>query len=621
MNTIKEINLSVVTAVVALVSLVAALIAYLSGNYDAAMPFLKWVLFAGLIPLWFEIVRDMVRGRFGVDLIAGVALVASFIFDQYLAGVVVLLMLSGGQSLEAYALRRARRDLSALLSRAPQTAHLREGGELRDIPVDSVAVDSIVVVKAGEIVPLDGVVMEGETFVDEATLTGESIPVEKSAGALVYSGTINKNGTISVRTTKTAGDSSYNKIVELVRSAESERAPLVRLADRYSVVFTAITFALALGAWLFTHDTMRILAVLVVATPCPLILATPIALISGMSRASARGVIVKGGGALENLASARTFIFDKTGTVTLGTPDVDSVFSYKGTDDSVLSIAASLDQLSAHVLAQSLVAHAKARKVALETPSGFKEDFGNGVRGTIGGKEYVFGKLAFVSRFAKDIPLDVEHTLAAYRDEGKAIVYLADAQHLLGYVVFRDRIRTDSRALFDGLKNDGVSRVALLSGDRKHVAEHVAAQIGIREVFAESLPDDKLRIIRDIPKSDRPVVMVGDGINDAPALAAADVGIALGSFGKTATSESADIVILNSKVGRVREVFHIARATIGIARQGIYIGMGLSIVAMVFAAFGYIRPVYGALIQEGIDVLVILNALRVSRAVRRVSRA
>ena len=428
----------------------------------------------------------------------------------------------------------------------------------------------------------------------------------------MYSGTVNMNGTIDVLVTKPVSESKYSHIVELVKEAEKNRAPLVRLADRYSVYFTIVTFVIALATWFFKLSVTDVLAVLVVATPCPLILATPIAFISGMNRAAARGVIVKSGGSLEKLALAKTFIFDKTGTLTLGELGVDRVETYGLEKNIVLSIAASLDQFSAHILAASIVRYAQREKVALKIPEKFEEQFGLGVKGIIDGTEYYLGKLEFIQSQTKQLPADLTSLRLSFQEEGKPVVFLADAEKVLGYIVLSDVVRADSASVFSELKSDNIKRIIMLTGDKANVAQKVADKIGMIEVCAECLPDDKLRIIKEIPSSDRPVVMIGDGINDAPALAVADVGIGLATHGKTATSDSADVVLVSSSLSRVHELLHIARHTLNVAKQGIWIGIGLSVVCMIFASFGFIKPVVGALMQEGIDVLVILNALRVA---------
>jgi len=614
-SVLKERGLTLIIAIVSIVSLILYTVLHFTGQSLIGKEILKLVLFMGSIPLWYNILKAMLKKNFGVDLIAGVALFSTFFFGQYLTGIIILLMLSGGEALESYALFRARRDLSSLLSRAPNIAHLTDGKNITDVPIEKVTIGERVIVKPGEIVPIDGIVDEGKTFIDESTLSGESGPVDKNIGSLVFSGTINQNGTITIKVTRLATESSYAHIIKLVKKAEESRAPLVRLADHYSVYFTIITFLFASGTWFFSHDVIRMLAVLVVATPCPLILATPIALISGMSKTTAHGVIVKSGGALEKLALARSFVFDKTGTVTIGIPKVDRVFSYEENKDEVVYLAGSLDQLSAHVLASAIVSEAQKRKLQLSFPTHFQEEFGDGVKGIINNTEYIFGKLSYVKKFVTKLPNDIDETFKKFQQEGKSVVFLAGQDKILGYIVLDDMLRDDSHRLFDGLRSDGIKRIILLSGDKQSVAERIGTTLNITEVYADCLPEDKLRIIKDIPENDRPVVMVGDGINDAPALAQAEVGIALGSRGKTATSDSADIVVLSEGIERIRDVYHIAKKTLAVAKQGIFIGIGLSIGAMILGSLGIISPLAGALIQEGIDIVVIINALRVSQIV------
>ncbi len=614
-SALKEKMLTLGIAVGSVLAILIYAFLYLSGKEALGKEILKWVLFLGSIPLWYNLIKEIFKKNFGVDLIAGVALFSTFFFDQYLAGMIILLMLSGGEALESYAMLRARRDLSSLLSRAPNKAHVADDGHIRDVPIEEVIIGDKIIVKPGEVVPIDGIVEEGKTFIDESTLSGESEPIEKNTGSLVFSGTINKNGNIKIKATRLAKESSYAHIVDLVRKAEQSRAPLVRLADRYSAYFTVITFLFAGGTWFLTHDVIRMLAVLVVATPCPLILATPIALISGMSKTTAHGVIVKSGGALEKLAEAKSFLFDKTGTVTLGTPMVTRVLSYEGKEDEVVRIASSLDQLSAHVLASAMVFEAQKRKLKLSFPTEFREEFGDGVTGKIDNIKYVFGKFSYICKLVPTLPENIKKDYEKFQEEGKSVVFLARENNIIGYIVLDDILREDSHDLFDGLRMDGIKKIFLLSGDKQKVADKIGKILKIREIYAECKPEDKLRIIKEIPDIYRPVVMVGDGINDAPALAQAEVGIALGSRGKTASSDSADIVVLGEGIGPIRDVYHIAKKTLAVAKQGIFIGIGLSIGAMVLGSLGIISPLAGALIQEGIDVVVIINALRVSQII------
>ena len=581
-------------------------------NFDQKI-WLATLVLGALVPV-VRMIKDIWRGHFGVDIIAITAIVASLLLGQYLAGTVIVLMLSGGEALEAYALRRARKELTALLSHVPSSAHLKVSDEVKDIPVTELRAGDIFVVKPGEVVPADGLIIAGISDVDESAITGESIPVQKTAGRQIYSGSVNQDGALEIKALRPSSESTYEKIIQMVKQASESRAPVVRLADRYSVWFTGITFILAAVSWALSHDPIRLLSVLVVATPCPLILATPIAIMSGISRAASRGIIVKSGGALEKLAEVKAFIFDKTGTLTLGTPEVFSVKSFDGniSQDQVFKLAASLDQLSEHVLARSLRALAVEKKLKLDYPQDFQETFGDGAYGLLNGQKYFFGKLSFLQKhgilFNPERLAEHEQT----QKQGKISVYLAQSSKLLGAVLFADVVRPEIKNLFGEMKKMDLDKIVMLTGDKKNVADIIAGQLGLTDIHAECLPDQKVTEVWEHKKEFGSVAMVGDGVNDAPALAAADVGIAIGGHGNTASAESGDIVITVDNLSRVGQALKIAKNTLHIAKQSILIGIGLSVVLMIVAALGYIIPVYGALLQELLDVAVILNALRVN---------
>lgn len=581
--------------------------------YSAYSLTLQITLALGAVPLLARLAVSLYHRRFGVDLIAMVAIAAAMALGEYLAGVVIALMLSGGEALEDYALSRARRELTALLSGAPTVAHVKTVGGISDISAHNVLAEQILVVKPGEVVPADGLVVSGISSVDESALTGESLPVEKRVSDRVLSGSVNGQDVLEIRALKTGAESSYQRIINLVKQAENSRAPMARLADRYSIWFTIATFLLAAAAWFISADPVRLLAVLVVATPCPLILATPIAMISGISRAASRGIIIKSGGALEKLAEVKAFIFDKTGTLTLGAPKVAGASGFRRvTEAEVLRLSASLDQFSAHVLARALVQYArKERGVILDYPDYFKEFVGDGVEGDLAGKKYFFGKLEFLKLRKVVIPPEILKEHENRREEGRITVYLGSAGNLLGEVRFADTVRPEIAALFGEVKRLGVRKIVMLTGDRKNVAENIARKLGISDVHAECLPEQKVDEVADHKRQFGTVAMVGDGVNDAPALAAADVGIAIGGHGSTASSDTSDIVITVDDLTRVGEALKIAKAVLRIAKQGIFFGIGMSIVLMIFAAGGYISPVKGALLQEVLDVMVIFNALRV----------
>lgn len=570
-------------------------------------------LLIGTVPLMVETSLSVLQRKFGVDLIAIVAISTSLIVGQYVAGSVILLMLSGGEALEEYALRRARRDLTNLIERVPKTAHKFVLATLVDVPVGTLTPGDHIVVKPGEMVPTDGVVLDGTSMLDEAALTGEPLPVRKRVGSHILSGSIALDGLLTMLVEKTSATSTYQEIIRLVEQAEQSRAPFVRLADRTSVWFTVFTFVLAGLVWALSGDPVRLLAVLVVATPCPLILATPVAFAAGISRAARRGIIVRNAGALEQLGQARAFVFDKTGTLTLGTSQIVSIDSRSHATEDILRLAASLEQFSAHVLAKSLVRHAMTKSLSLSEPRDFTEQFGEGVQGVIDGKILRFGRLGFLRKAGVTVTArdTVDHDRR--RTGGQVIVYLSEEDRLIGSIAFSDDIRPHVRTLFADLSKLGIRCVRMVTGDKREVAERIGREIGLSpaDIRAECLPGDKVREVQRLKQSVGTTVMVGDGINDAPALAAADIGIAMGAGGASASSEAGDIVLLVDEIERVGDAVRIGHRVMAIARQSIGVGIGLSILLMIIASAGMLPPVYGALAQEAVDVLVILNALRV----------
>ena len=603
-------NIKKITPFIVAIFLLFILVNKLSSIFSFSSVFIPYVLFIFSIPLWIEIVKSIWHGHFGVDLVAGLALSVAFIFGEYVPGLIVLLMLSGGEFLESYAQRRARKALSELLSLVPTRAHIKTPSGIRDIESKDVVVGTTIVVKAGEVIPVDGVVAFGESFVDESVMTGESMPVKKMIGNACFAGTTNSDSPIEITATKPLSESRLEGIIAMVRKAEEEKAPFVRMADKYSVSFTLLTLVMAILAWIFSHDPIRLLAVLVVATPCPLILATPIAFLSGMSASSRRGIIVKNGGALEAFSNVDIFVFDKTGTVTLGTPKVHKIEIYKDINkENVLILSASLDQLSVHPLAHSLVKYAEKEEAQLVYPESFKETFGDGVEGIIENKKYFFGKLSFVVNNGINVSNEIKEMHDKNRAGGITPVYLGSDSNLLGVVYFEDEIRGEASSLFVNIHNQG-KQTMLLTGDKEEIAQHVAQTLSINSYKASCLPDDKLAVIKELQKDGKQVAMIGDGVNDAPALTQANVGIAIGSHGATAASDSADLVLLSSSISRVYDAWKISVHSVNVAKQGIFIGIGLSFVGMVFASFGYLPPFTGALIQEGIDIAVILYALR-----------
>lgn len=586
------------TLVVGVVGIVLAL-----AGAGEAVPWLFGVYALG-VAAWQAVgmVRDLLRGHWGLDVLAVTAIVATVLVGEYIAALIVVLMLTGGEALEDYANRRAKRELDALLTRAPQLAHRLEGDRIVDIRADDVRPGDVLIVRPAEIVPVDAVLSSIETVMDESSITGESVPVEKHSGDELLSGSVNGQAAVEVVATATAADSQYQQIVALVAAAAESKAPVVRLADRYAVPFTVFSLLLAGVAWWISGDPVRFAEVLVLATPCPLLIAAPVAFIGGMSRAARNGIIVKGGGVLEQLAAAKTVVFDKTGTLTHGTPELVAVRTEPGfRADELLGLVASAEQYSSHVLATSMIDAARERRIPLVEAEGAREQTAGGVMASVAGREVVVGKYAFVADHAPD----ARPTAIA---PGELAIYAAVDGRFAGALVASDRLRDNAGAMLARLRGLGVHETMMLTGDSRATADHVAAALGITRVHAECLPADKVREVAEIPE--RPVIMVGDGVNDAPVLAAADIGIAMGARGATAASESADAVILVDDISRTAKAVEIGRDTVRIALQSIWLGIIVSVGLMIVAAFGFIPATAGALLQEFVDLAAILAALR-----------
>lgn len=564
-----------------------------------------------LIPLLYGMVRDVRSGTYGVDILAATAIGAAVVMNEYWTAAIIVLMLTGGEALEEYAGHRAKQELDALLTRAPQKARILRGRKEIEVRASEVAKGDKLIIRPGELVPADAVVLDGTASFDEASLTGESLPQIKNVGDELLSGTINIDGAITARALRPAKDSQYEQIIQLVKNASNSRSPFVRLADRYAVPFTLFAFTLGLGAWYFSGDSLRFLQVLVVATPCPLILAAPIAVVSGMSRSAKQGIIIKSGGALEKLAEVKTIAFDKTGTLTYGELVVDTVQTFNGHKQTdLLSFAAGLEQHSNHVVAQAVMRYAKDKKLAIAKTKHVKEHAGLGMAAQISGKQIVLGRKQLLENLDIAIASDVKLPK-------QTASYLAINGELAGIITFRDEIRKESKATIARLKKLGVQNLLMITGDNKQTAQKVADSLGITKVIAGALPADKLNTLEGLDKKQRPAAFIGDGINDAPVLTTADVGIALGAKGAAAASESADVVIMLDDISRVATSTEIAKRTFYIARQSIFIGIGLSVILMCVFATGAFKPIYGALAQEVIDIIVIINALRAHGSFRK----
>lgn len=589
---------------VALLSFVVAI-----GLQVAHMPTAAhWVLgSAALIlamPLLYNMWDDLRTGRYGIDILAITAIVTAVILHEYWAAIIVVLMLTGGKALEDYAERRAQSELASLIQRAPQMAHVVQNRKVVDVKVTTVRAGDKLEIRPGEVVPVDAEILEGQATLDESSLTGESLPQFKQVKDQVLSGSVNQDGVLLVRALRSAADSQYQQIIKLVRAASQSQAPFVRLADRYSIPFTVTAFAIAGAVWIISGDAIRFLEVIIVATPCPLLLAAPIALISGMSRASKYGIIVKTGSALERLAEAETIAFDKTGTLTVGKPVVDTITTFSSfTRTDVLGYAASLEQSSNHVLSQAIIDAATKRKVSFTKAKHVSESAGHGLKATVKNHAVLVGHYGFMRDNNIEMP-------AAFKQSSikQTAAFVAINHTLAGVITFKDEPRPETKKTLKQLDKLGLGETFMLTGDNEAAAKSIAKKLGITYFIANALPGDKLRAIEKIEH--RPVIFVGDGVNDAPVLTAADVGIALGARGSTAASESADIVIMNDSLTHVARAILVARRTFTIARQSILVGIGLSLVLMLAFATGKFPPVLGALLQEVVDVVVIFNALR-----------
>lgn len=588
---------------------------------EPSLAFNIWA--AGTLPVVIALIvsmaRDLLAGRLGVDAVALISMSAALLLGEGLAAAVVAVMYAGGNVLEDFAVARAERDLKSLIDRTPRIAHRRTASMVEDIPVDQVAVGDTILVRGGEIVPIDGVIATANAVIDESALTGEPIPVNRRVGEAARSGTLNSGEMFELTATAIASESTYAGIVRMVTAARTVRAPFIRLADRYAILLLPVTLAVAGGAWLLTDDPIRGLAVLVAATPCPLILAAPVAFIAGVSQAARRGILIKGGGPLEALARTHTVMFDKTGTLTVGGARLVAVETAPGeSPDEVLRLAASLEQASQNVVAAAIVEAAVTQGLRLGLPSNVRETMGSGLEGEIGGRHVLAGSHQLVCGSRK--PEDWARRAlrrAAWRSALSVFVSLDG--RTIGALLLGDELRRETPRAIQALRTAGVARIVMVTGDRADAAETIAAALDLDDVLADRLPSDKVDAVA-MEQRLHPTLMVGDGINDAPALAMADVGIAMGARGASASSEAADVVILVDRLDRVSDAVAIASRARGIAVQSIVAGMGMSGLAMAAAAIGWLTPVAGALTQEAIDVAVILNALRALSPGRKFGR-
>ena len=590
-----------------LVALIGGTFAILGSEITARVVISAFALFiAGIESV--DMIKSLLRRHFGIDILAVTAIIATVVVGEYWASLIIVIMFVGGEALEEFAERRAKAELTALLDRTPRFAHVQIDGNVRDVAVGDIDVADVLFVKPGEQVPVDGVLLSDVATLDESSLTGESLPVERATGDTVISGSVNGALAFRMRVTARAEDSQYQHIVALVSQAAESKAPFVRMADRFAVPFTIAAYVLAVIGWVVSGEPARFAEVLVVATPCPLILAVPVAFLAGMSRSARHGIIVKNGGTLEKLSRVRTVAFDKTGTLTHGQPVVSNIYAREPlTEDALLRLVAIAEQTSAHTLAQSLVTTARFRGLDLPAPTSVEETTAHGLTAQVENHTVVVGKFGF----ALDAAPEAERVeLAA----GELAVYVAVDGAFAGAVILRDEVREDARETLATLSRLGIRHTLMLTGDAEATAQHVAAALGVTDVKSECLPADKVTAVASL--TDRPVMMVGDGVNDAPVLAAADVGVAMGARGSTAASESADVVIMRDELSRVARAIEFGQATVRIATQSIWIGIAISSALMVLAVFGWIPAILGATFQELIDLITILNALRALGSVR-----
>lgn len=585
--------------------LIASLLTLLLGLAFSTGPakpwaFLPWAVGAalGLYLATVWLVRAIRDGEFGSDVLAVISILATALTNEWLAASVISVMLATGRALENWAEGRARKQLESLLERAPQIAHvMSETGQITDVPLSQVSIGDRLLVRSGEVVPIDGSLITEGTF-DESALTGEPIPQWRTIGEEVSSGVLNSDGGVEIRAIRSAADSTYSNLIRLVQQAQAQSANGVRLANKWAVRFVPFAIGLAILAWIVSGDVTRAVAVIVAATPCPLILAVPVAIISGMSKAAGRGAIIKGGAALEQLARAKTVLLDKTGTLTHGGPELSVIRVIAGaSEEKVLEVVASLEQASPHVVAKAIVSAAKSRGLSLSLPTEVSEDHGHGISGIVAGHKISAGQPE------ADLPewAQIDSTLQiAVKVDGK----------LVAVIGMDDPLRDDAHDTVAHLREMGISRILLVSGDRKSTADQIGQLVGVDEVFAECKPEQKLElVISELAKTDGSVIAVGDGINDAPALAAASAGVAMGARGSTAASEAADVVIVEDSISHLATAIEIAKGARNRALQASGIGMGLAVIAMFLGAFGVFNPTVSAISQEAIDAAAILWAL------------
>lgn len=609
-NIIKIAYLPVITITLLLLSLgfaLAGLTEY--QNY----PLILAIVIGG-IPLLYETLREVAALKFNVDIVAIISIWGSLLVNEYVAGAIIVLMMSGGKALEQLANRRARSAISKLVKLLPQTANLSKGnGDFEPIQLSDVKVDDVLLIKPGDVVGIDGIILSGESAFDQQSVTGESIPVHKERGDQVIAGSVNTTGAVEMKVTRTADLSTLSQMIKLLQHAEEHKAKVGRLADQMGAWFTPVTILVAALSYLLTSNINYAYAVFVIATPCPLLLATPIAIVSAIARAATLGVVVRSGQSLEAASQVDTMVFDKTGTLTTGFPTIIDVVSVsdKFSKQQVMQLAASIDQYSNHIVARSMTRYALQQNVDLLPAQNFSEVPGRGVVANINGQKVQFGSTGFVQDNGVLISADLLAQKLSATSLGQIMSWVTVEKEPIGYVLLSDELRPDALNLIDSIKELDIKKIMMLTGDTSEVAIKVASQVGISDVVANATPQMKLQTINKLAESGFKVAMIGDGINDAPSLAAAHLGVAISGTGETVASESADVVLLSNDIGKLVKLVSLSRESLAIARNGIIAGMGLSFLGMLLAGAGLLSPTAGAIAQELIDLGVILNALRV----------
>jgi ATPase, P-type (transporting), HAD superfamily, subfamily IC/heavy metal translocating P-type ATPase len=595
----------------------------------------QWIWFITLViggaPIVFETIKEMLHGRFASDIVAMLAISTAIITNEAFPGVIIVIMQSGGKALEDYAFRKATTSLDELMTRSPKIAHRKiNDNEIEDVDVERIRIGDQLVIRPGDLVPVDGTIVSGNAQIDESSLTGEPLSKIKHIGEEVFSGTINTGNIFEIKAKRISEESQYSKIVKLVKKAREEKAPIQRLADKYAVWFTPITLAMCGFGWLLTQNVQTILSVLVVATPCPLIFATPVAIIGGIDKAAKQSIIVKSGSAIEQISRADAIVFDKTGTLTYGVPLVEDIIlldnfkknqngrNINYSKDDILFKAASLEQMSSHPSAQSITRAGKEKFNSFPLPTSFHESSGSGVEGYVTGEHIMVGSYNYIeSQFNTNTNYDTINsnrdllkTITDFQKRGKMVALVNINGTNAGIITFTDKIRDGVATMIQDLKKKGMKETIMLTGDSLDNAKSIANQIGVDNYKYDLLPEDKVNEVKKLREKFKDIIMIGDGINDAPALATATVGIAMGAKGTAISAEAADVVLLVDDVTKVYDVIHIGKETIKVAKQSIFFGMGISFLLMIFASFGLILPSVGALFQEALDIGVILNALR-----------